>query len=286
MKKNCEYCEGDAYQKINDALDKQFKGAEYCPYCGRFVGKNTYHVSEPPKITIEDDGILGDREETHPAYAQLVFSRQSGGHGCLYGSAIKHQETISMRISPSRKLSCKYFERYFSENIPYIEVRMSQSQFAQAITSMNMGSGVPVTLETLRGKRMPNCEEESVSEIANRGLVEKIEQFTDKITSGEKRINEIVNKKGSILKKDREVISNIYQNLITDLRYNIPFLHECMIEAYDKSATSAKADIEAFYNNAIRQMGMDALNQKKLDYEVNEDDRLQITDDEYKEILK
>lgn len=275
----CKHCMGDNFAAMNSKLGNLFTGAEHCPFCGRFIGKNDYHASEPAKIVEMDNHILSDREETHPAYAQLSFSRQSGGHSNLYGSAIKHQQTITMRIYASKKMTSKYSERYYGENTPIVEVRMSQSQFAQAITSMNQGSGIPVTLESLRGKSIPKCEEKSISEIATEGLREKMDEFTNKMSSGQKRIKEIIDKKGTILKGERKEIGNIYSILMNDLRHNMPFLHECMVEAYDKTATSAKADIEAFYDNAIRKMGLDAMKNKQLGYEVNDSGRLQITDD-------
>jgi len=268
-----------------DLLESISKGnqnntAKYCPYCGRYLLKNDHNASEPATVVDKgNDNVLGSREETHPAYAQLSFSRQSGGHSNLYGSAIKHQETISMKVYPSKKMSSEYSERYYAEHMPYIEVRMSQSQFAQAITSMNMGSGVPVTLEALRGKCMPKCEEESISELANRGLNEKLNDFADKIVKGQDRVRDILDKKGTIKVGERKEISDTISMLMQDLRSNLPFLHECMTEAYDKTASATKADIEAFYTNAIMKMGIDAIHNKQIKYKVNDSGRLEIDND-------
>jgi len=41
---------------------------------------------------------------------------------------------------------------------------MSQSQFSEAITSMNVGSGVPVTIRSVMGKSMPLCQEKTIRE--------------------------------------------------------------------------------------------------------------------------
>ena len=83
----------------------------------------------------------------HSSFANLYIGRsQCGGQTALFGSSIKHSDIITLRISPAymdRDLSC---DRYFAEPLPYIEINMSQAQFAQAITSLNMGDGVPVTL--------------------------------------------------------------------------------------------------------------------------------------------
>ena len=261
--KKCKHCIGDMHEEYIS----KYPEASHCMFCGRYIRKNKYNVSEPATVIVAKDDVLGNREESHPAYAQLQFSRQSGGYSHLYGSAIKHQETITMRVNMSRKVSSKYDERYYSEHMPLIEVRMSQSQFAQAITSMNMGSGVPVTLEALRGKVMPKCQEKTVSEIANRGLSEKMNEFADKISKDEGRIKEILEKKGTIKVGERKEIGSIYGLLMQDIRSNMPYLHECMIEAYDKTATASKADIEAFYTNAIMNLGLDALKEKQLSHD-------------------
>ena len=85
-------------------------------------------------------------------------------------------------------------------------------------------------------------------------------------------MNEIVVKKGTILKGERKEIKNIYDSLMQDLRSNMPFLHECMTEAYDKTAMSAKADIEAFYDNTIRRMGIEAMDDlKRIDIDDSVD---------------
>ena len=264
--KKCKMCTGDSLKGYREKFSK----AEYCLYCGRYVGKNDYHATQKPEI-IEHEGFVGDKEERHPAYAQMSFNRQSGGHDNLYGSAIKHQETISMSITKSVKHTSEFSERYYAAGIPLIEVRMSQSQFAQLITSMNMGSGVPVTLEAVRGKTMPKCQEITVSERANKDLESRLNKFADKVSKGRDRVTEILVKKGAILKGERKEIKNIYDTLMQELRSNMPFLHECMVEAYDKTATSAKADIEAFYDNAIRKMGIEAMDLKRIEMDEVEE---------------
>jgi len=277
----CIYCIGnDKYNEISDDLLVNFgPAAIFCPYCGRCLEKIDYKKKQKPTVRLRENGLdTGETEEHHPAYAQLQFSRQSGGCDNLYGSAVSHQETISMRVSRSYKHVSNYSERYFAEHTPIIEIRMTHSQFSQAITSMNMGSGVPVTLEMLKGQRFPRCEEKTVSEIANDGLDETFNNFADKISKGERRLHQIIEKKGTILKKEREEIINIYNMLMQELRDNIPFLHKCMVEAYEKTAQSSKADIEAFYTNAIMRMGEEAINHKKINHILNDSGSLDIID--------
>jgi hypothetical protein len=263
MKTKCEACTDDHYEiMLKDISDNFGHDAKFCPVCGRCLEKPDFHKVVPVE-TIERGMPFEDMEESHPSFAQLSFHRYSGGHSNLYGSAIQHQQMISLQIKRSVKHVSPYDEKYYAYSSPLIEVHMSQAQFAEAITTLNMGDGVPVTLHSLRGEYFPKCPETNQAQKANNDLRDKLNEFADKISAGQKEINEILNKKGAINKGERKKIADIYGMLIQDLRSNLPFLHECMTEAFNKTTTSAKADIEAFYINAVNRLGMEALNQKK-----------------------
>lgn len=105
----------------------------------------------------------------HPSFANLYIGRsQCSGKQALFGSSIKHHDIINLRISPAFMDRDLNYDRYYAENLPYIEIAMSQSQFAQAITSLNMGAGVPVTLTRLNGEYIEPCP-----------FVDKREQFSN-----------------------------------------------------------------------------------------------------------
>ena len=82
--------------------------------------------------------------------------------------ARRNKSIITLRISPAYMDRDLNYDRYYAENHPYIEINMSQSQFAQAITSLNMGAGVPVTLRQINGEYIEPCP-----------FVDKREQFSN-----------------------------------------------------------------------------------------------------------
>jgi len=101
---------------------------------------------------------MDDNEITeHPSFALMQFVRVQGGDNILFGSSIKHDNRIMLRINRSEH--CRNFHKFsYYPKEKYIEVEMSESQFAEAITSMNMGTGVPVTLRSLNGKKIEQHE--------------------------------------------------------------------------------------------------------------------------------
>lgn len=273
MRHDCEKCTNDAY----DEYLKKYPDASHCMYCGRYLLKNDYNKVQEVEIIDRKDSPMGDKEERHPAYGQLSFSRGTGGHSNLYGSSVRNQHTITLRIATSVKHTSPYHESYFDRE-PLIEVVMSHAQFAEAITSFNMGGGVPVTLKYVRGQYMPLCGEVSKSQRANDDLKEKLGEFADKITAGSEKIEAILDKKGAINKGERKTISNVYKSWIGDLKHNLPFLHECMTESYEKTIANAKSEIEAFYIHGLQKLGIEQLDKKQI--VVNESGRLEYKKDD------
>jgi len=99
------------------------------------------------KVTIE-----------HESFAMLGITRSSCSFSQnLFGSSIQHSHTIRLKIAPAKIDRMLNRDWFHANTKPYIEVEMSYSQFAEAITSMNVGDGVPVTLRRLDGKTIENC---------------------------------------------------------------------------------------------------------------------------------
>lgn len=250
---------------ICDDKDKylsNYPEANYCFKCGKYVRKNDYHMHVDPVIKYDD--VLNHYEESHPSYGNIVISRFSGGPSNFYGSAITHNNGISIKIMPSKKITSDYTERYYSGNNPIIEVVLSPSQFAEAITSIGLGEGTPCTIKSVKGEYMPLCPERNLEQEANDTLKKKMTEFASKYEKSFAEIRDMLDNKKTILKGDRKKIIGFLNSFMLDLKHNLPFLHECMIEAYDKAAMSAKADIEAFYTKAVRELGLNAIEEMKV----------------------
>jgi hypothetical protein len=247
-----------------DKCNQNKDNFKYCPDCGFFLGENDYHKSIPSET--EESSHGDERIEKHPAYAQLSFSRRTStknSSDTLYGSAIRHQNTITMYVYPSKKYTSNYTERYFAERKPYIEVEMSESQFSEAITTLNIGSGVPVTLRSLKGEIIPKCQEETIQEKTQNDLNQQLSQLANSLTKYQKEIDDILTKKGNIKVADRKKLKNVYTHFIQEISSNLPFLSECMQEALDKNVAAAKSDVEAFFTNTINKLGLEKLEDMK-----------------------
>jgi hypothetical protein len=83
----------------------------------------------------------------------------TGGPGArqLFGSPLaRHYGTICLSISPAKWTHALNRDHYQQRGLDeHIEIEMSAAQFADMITSLNMGSGTPCTIRYLASKAVP-----------------------------------------------------------------------------------------------------------------------------------
>lgn len=203
---------------------------------------------------------MNDKKETHPSYALMSFSRiTSSGEIPLFGSSIKHKETIRMRVTPACIERSLHTDWYFQNGREYIEVEMSYAQFAEAITSMNMGSGVPVTLKHLNQEEIPSPEFNNKRELYETELKDKMEKINTSIRKLTDESHDILTNKKSINKGDRQIILSQIDALSREIQNNIPFMMKTFNEQMDKTVHESKSEIEAFTQNKINQLGLSKL---------------------------
>ena len=99
--------------------------------------------------------MINDEHKSHPSFAVIQVSRiNSSGAVPLFGASIGHSNTIKLTINRAEAIRSTdlSYDRYFPRE-QLIEIEMTQTQFAEMITSMNYGSGVPVTLRQFNRER-------------------------------------------------------------------------------------------------------------------------------------
>lgn len=203
--------------------------------------------------------------EKHPSYGMLSFSRRSGGASPLFGSSIQHKDIIAMTLKHGELTRDLNRDRYFGKGI-IAEVEMSYSQFAEAITAMNIGDGVPVTVRYT----------EKAGYVKERPFISKQEQFekefaehlTDIKTETKTTIDEVrdlFDSKKTIGKSDREEILKKLEHLLMQIGSNTEFVYNQFNEQMNKTVTEAKGEIEAFYQNKVNSIAQAALVEHKDD---------------------
>lgn len=202
---------------------------------------------------------LGEKT-THPSYGTIVFNRlHSSGERALFGSSIKHRNTISMELRHAEITRGLHQDWVYGDNL-IARVEMSYSQFAEAITSFGQGSGIPVTINyTEMDGRIPECD-----------FVSKREQFTDEFKAKKEAVMEesqqllqdvvdLFSQKKTLTKSDKEQIMSKLKRLNMDISGNMDFIVDQFNEQMDKTVMEAKGEIESFCQNKINSITNAAL---------------------------
>lgn len=205
-----------------------------------------------------------DDYQRHESYGMVSLSRRHGGSCKLYGSAIKnHDNTVSLRIHRSEWTHDLSRDVYTTSSLrPIVEIEMSAAQFAEFITTMNVGSGVPCTIRSIEGKRMADIpDEENEVERVQSGFTRDMQDLAKRLKEFTDRVAELL-EKPSITKADRkEILHGIFM-FTQHVHSNIPFALSQFQEATEKVSNAAKAEVEAFMMHAITSAGLAAVKGK------------------------
>jgi|CXWL01.1.fsa_nt_gi hypothetical protein len=209
-----------------------------------------------------------EKTETHPSYGLVQFSRVSGGSGTMFGTSVRSNNYIRLRISPARVHKNFYREWYMSERQDYIEVDLSNNQFAELLTQMNMGDGVPCTIRRLNGEQIPEppvCK--ALTQQVHSDFEDEMKKKATTINDAAKALSaELDNSKVSAATKNQ--LKSLLNQVVMEFNSNIPFALDQFTEASEEVVVQAKAEIEGFMVNAIQKAGMEAITSGKAIIDV------------------
>lgn len=215
-------------------------------------------------------------EKKHPSYGILRITRSSvGGEGkAIFGSSIMHNNVIRLSISHGMMERSGNEDRFYAKELMkdrIVEVEMSYTQFAEAITSFNMGAGVPVTLTNIGGEFLPACPYENRQKIMKQEVQDATKEIVEKLDKWSGEVEKILTEKRSLSKEDRSNIISILKSMKQELNLNIPFLNEMFIEQMDKTVTEAKGEFESYLQNKMNSIALAAMTEQaaKCELEMN-----------------
>lgn len=215
------------------------------------------HTTEP--ITRTQNGE--DLREDHPAFGCARFAHvQHGGRGSpLFRSHLdRHPVTVELQISRATLHHHLGYDRHHAGEL-LVKVEFSPAQFAELLTSMNLGEGVPCTILRTHEGRTPEIPREDHQ--TEQGRVRDAFR-EDARRVGERfhrDMEEIRSRIGKLRRADQQVITDALDRLLREVEQNMPF----MVEQFDKATThlvtAAKADVDATITHAAQRLGFERL---------------------------
>lgn len=204
--------------------------------------------------------------DSHPSYGMVGFSRISyGGTGGLhlFGSSIKHRNIIRMRISRANVSRGLSHDWYRADVRPVVEIDLSLTQFAEAITCLNVGDGVPCTLHTVNGEHMAPTPFMSKREQFQNEFAEHCGEVAEKLDDIEAFAKGLM-EKPSVTKAERVDLIERIRMLRQQISSNMPFVAKSFNEQMNKTVSEAKGEVEAFVQHRVINAGLVALGAEPL----------------------
>jgi hypothetical protein len=194
---------------------------------------------------------------THPSFGMVGLSRRSSsGVVPLFASNIQHQHTVTLtikRAEHNRHLNNDWI--HGKEQL--IEVELSGSQFAELITSFNMGDGVPCTIRQFNRQSYPDPPYENPVDIFQREFAAEMKNLSVDCKSVVEDSVKMLKEKATIGKGDREFLMKAMESLVTQINSKMPFISQQFNESMEKTVSQAKNEIETFVTNKIYSLGLD-----------------------------
>ncbi len=212
-----------------------------------------------PVVTV-NKSLSGNTETSnHPAFGQIRASRCQGGQYTLYGSDFCHNNFVTITLSRS-ELDRTLSRDWYNQKEELFEVALSEAQWATFVSSMNVGSGVPCTIQrdaTYPGYMVPRIDldkslvKEKYKEETLDAMLEAVERL--KILKS----NVEVSKAGA---KEKFAMQGNIDMAIRDITSSIEFVSDSFSRYMEKTVEKAKIEVNAYCTNLVQSTGIAALN--------------------------
>lgn len=199
---------------------------------GGFMKRSNRNKVDEPRVHTRDEQFDANVYK-HPSYGSIRVSRMVGQFDDLFATETIHNSAMRIEIGYAQQ-TINHGNNFIFDKETVVSAEMSPIQFSEMITNPN-SAGVPCTLrytEKLGNiTYKPSCSlvEDSVTKVE-----ESLDNITSKIDPVKRRASEILEKKGTITKADRQEIQKLINSLGRELTDSVPFYTECVKENLEK----------------------------------------------------
>lgn len=197
-------------------------------------------VVEP---TVDERGA-----ERHPAWALIGASRVSAGPPgvVLFDSEIRHHHFVVVRLSRVSRSRDLNHDHLFGEK-QIIEVALSEAQWASFVSSMNIGSGVPCTVQYRELEEVPGFP-----------FAPRLQESMDEVRGASgKALEEIQAAFEAYETKKNAANLRTLKYAIANAPSNMEFAAKSLSEHAEDTVQKARADIEAMVLAKAQQLGLE-----------------------------
>ena len=226
-----------------------------------------YHRVEDPVVTEEDNGN-GTGSSTvsrHPAYGLLAIRRQSGGRVFFASGQKKHHHFITLTVNRAQHKRNHTLDWYSTDQCDgpseIVEISMSEAQWGQALSTMNVGDGVPCTIMTVAGEpqaRLPPPPDSAESFRAD------LKKMMARSTSAAEALVSSLKETPVAGKKRQADLVAAAERIHEQMLDGMAFVASRFTEHMEETTAKSKTELASYAAALVHQMGLDAIASHRL----------------------
>jgi hypothetical protein len=222
-------------------------------HCGHGYKIGTCPTCDPQAPTLTpSDSPVSDTIERHPAYAQIGASRVSGT-AYLYGSDFAHHNFITLTIHASELHRGLSQDRPFATK-EYIEVGLSEAQWATFVSSLNVGQGVQCTLVHREGQRVSRLPRPAPRDVQFKG------EMTETLDDARRVLRQL--RERLVAGKGGKESLGLLDKALQEIEQNTRFVADQFTEHMTETVERAKVEVNAYAQHLITRLGLEAASEK------------------------
>lgn len=202
---------------------------------------------------------------THPCFGLIGASRVSGS-AILHGSEFVHNNYVTISIHTS-SLNRKITHDFDYAEKELIQIAVSEAQWATFVSSLNVGMGVPCTIQRREGQVVPGLpfprsqetEFHKDTETALKEAVQYLDKIKELIDGNDMKLN----------KRQRELLSAPLHLAHMRLTSSLGFISEQFVKHTKKYMEKAKSEVSAWAQNLLMRAGLSALGNRDVPLQLS-----------------
>jgi hypothetical protein len=210
-------------------------------------------IQEPTVTSKTSNGGTVETKAEHPAYGMIGAARVNGGT-MLFGSDFQHNAFVRVTLRRA------YVKRDLSTDWPHaheelFEVDLSEAQWAEFVSAMNIGFGVQCTIRHVQGDFMPRIPYPEKRLDQFRGeLTEKLADSLASLDTLAEAIGEL-----KLSEKQKAALMGHVTRSQSRLTSGVPFVAKQFAEHMETTISKARIEINAHAVHTVNQIGLNAL---------------------------
>ena len=200
-----------------------------------------------------------EKHKKHASWGMVGFYHTQGGARQLFGSDVTNRNTISLKIKHAKKYR-ELGRDWTMGDDTVCEVELSALQFAELLTNMNVGDGVPCTIRyTADDGYIEYQEEQSKLDIIYEERDDIVDRASTKLREVESGLMELINNKKIAKSIGAELLHKL-STALSDLEgSNFEFYKKQSNKEIDKMVVEAKSQISEYITHKIYSVGLETL---------------------------